>query len=1146
MAFKPTASQQVVLDTTNKNIVVSASAGSGKTTLMIEKVLSIIEKEKADISKFVICTFTKNAGEEMKERLYSKLAERIAEEQDEKKRKHLLENYEKIELAKISTIDKICLDLVKKYFYKLKIDSNIETLSDFNANFLKNRAFKIALEKLEQKDKQKVELICNYFLQDRDTIKLKQLVFNLYENIQTRADGKDYLENIALSLYNENIDNNIILLSEINELDNAIASFINVYNSALNLIDKKDDEKLYSRVTSDIATLKPYFNFSNENKIKFAFNLSIFSALPKSKTFDINSLKQSKDKLSSAIKAFKEYFDCSDLSVIIKRQEQAKEVLKELIDFLILFSEEYNAIKRTQNEYEFIDIQHLALEILKNKELSADFIKDIDYIFVDEFQDVNYLQKELIDSIVKNDNLFLVGDVKQSIYGFRLCTPLILLKKIKDFESDENSIAENLNENFRSDKDILEFVNQIFNVIMTLEDSGVDYLQTSRLKGANSFDNGEDFVKVKVDLIFDNKSEEEKEIEEGAKAIGANSVYSITQDEEQSADYIEIEANHIVNTVANCLLQKIYDNKKDELRNVNFGDISILFRKRQELYKRVVELLQAKGFPVEVSYKQDVFDSFEVVFVNALLSLLLNYEDDISLVTVLSFPCFNVTDDELAKIRLCGREEKYFSNALLKYINENDDAITNKVRPLFEFLEQTKKEIYTKSVYELVKKIDKQFDLTNILYALKNKKIISNYQKFINELKSFNIYSLVDYMQYLHTRNENLNEINLSSGQNSIVCQTIHASKGLEYPIVIVAGAGSQVKFRPDDVVISDLGIGCDYYNVEDKWKSSTLVKKYICKQLKKNEIEEAKRLLYVALTRAKNQLIIIGKITKGQFEKTYKDSSEPSLMQFILSYLNNFEKDCLFSTGNLVNKYANFSFVDYVNYVEEKEIQNFGAEISNESLNEILDYVNYKYPHSNSNVAYKNTVSNILKAEHNGENYNIEPNRLEINEHQLLANEIGTIYHSVLEMVDFKTNYTNEMVEQLLAFNANELNVEVVKAEEIFEAIKTIQTLIDADDIILKEQPFIFKSKHNEIVDSTCEENVLVQGVIDLVIKKSNGKIILVDYKNTSVTNENVLKMRYQKQLFLYKYAIELESGISNIESYLFSIKQNKLIKID
>ncbi|MGN1227758.1 MAG: UvrD-helicase domain-containing protein [Christensenellales bacterium] len=1153
MAFKPTKSQQAVLDTVNKNIVVSASAGSGKTTLMINKVISIIENENADISKFLICTFTQNAGEEMKERLYSVLAERIAKESDAKKRKHLIENYEKIELAKISTIDKLCLDLVKKYFYKLKVAPNIELLLGFQKEFLKNRAFKLALEELERDSKEKVDLLCIYFVQDRNIDKLKSFVFDLYENVQINADMIDYLDNTALKLYNEDCNCNIAFTSEIEWFGKKVDELIDCYQFALSNLVQGEDDALISRLTRDIETLKTYFNLDLKNKIKFAFDLSINGSLPKSNNIDVASLTLKKNNFNKAVGDFKKYFDICDVDVLMQRVLDTKKMVSELIDFLKLFMKKFDDIKRTQNQFEFNDIQHMALEILKDEEILKDYIKDIDYIFVDEYQDVNYLQERLIDTLVKSDNLFLVGDVKQSIYGFRLSTPLILLKKIGKFENEENSVAEKLNENFRSDKDILNFVNKVFCEIMTKEESGVDYENDGKFIGSLSYDNccsgGEVFDKVKVDILLKQKDE----TDDCGGVCGGESenenikgCYKISEHNEEKENVIEVEANHIVNVVANCLQEKIYDNKINAIRNVRFKDISILFRKRKDLYKAVVQKLSDKGVKVNVSYKEDVFDSVEVIFINSVLKLLMNFEDDISLVNVLTFPSVAVSDDELAQIRLASKSEKYFSNAVMQYMQSNDNALSEKIKAVIDIINCLKVEIYTSSVCDLINKINKQFDVINTLYALKNKKVIGNFEKFLNEIKSSDIYSLIDYLQYLEQRSEDLSDINLSSGEDSVICQTIHASKGLEYPIVILAGCGEAVKRTNRDIYICEDGIGCDYYNIEDKWKASTIVKKYISNKLNHNEIEESKRLLYVGLTRAKNQLIVVGSVSESQIMKNCEDCAEPSFLQFIISYLKQFEREALLQGGELKNDYATFEIVQG-EILDNEQDDEFDLTLTKEQMSEVLDYINYDYKFKeNFKVAYKNTVSNLLKDENIASNFVEAPKRLEISEHTLKANEIGTLYHSVLEKVDFKHIYDLKNVSTLLKEFGESLQDGVVKAEEILHSINCIQTLIDCDDEIFKEQPFIFRAKHKDIVQSTCEEKVLVQGVIDLLIKKKNGQVIIVDYKNTSIKDDVVLKEKYAKQLFLYKYATKLVLNCNEVKTYLYSIKFNKLINVD
>ena len=1143
--FKPTESQQTVLDAKSKNIVVSASAGSGKTTLMIEKVVKIIEDEKADISKFLICTFTKSAGEEMKSRLYEKLEQKLNEETDINKRKIYTTAYDKIELAKICTIDKFCLDIVKKYFYRLGIDPNIENLSSFDENFLKNRAFMHTLEKFESENSEIIDLLCMCFLEHRDLKKLKQLVYKIYSDMQTRPDAIEYFDKNAFKLYNETA---IIQLVEqkLNMFELNAKLLIEEYTNVLKFLNPERDEENIKRLNSDIKLLNSYFNLDTQNKIKYIFNLDINGRFKASEEFDFKELTDIKNNFNSVKNDIVSYFDVSDLNEIIARCLSTRDIIEKLKEFVLTFANCYLELKMGINQFEFNDIQHFALDLLKKDDIRDDIVKDIDYIFVDEFQDVNYLQDELIHKLARNDNVFLVGDAKQSIYGFRLCTPEILIKTMDKFESDGTSLAQNLNENFRSDKVILDFINEIFNKIMTIESSGIDYEGKAQLKGALSYNNELLFNKVKVDIFLDSSAETNSEDEKAEKVV-----YDITKSGDDDISKVDREASHIANLVIKCLEEKIFDTKRNQIRNVNFGDIAILFRKRKALYKAVVEKLSALNVPLTIGYKEDIFDSFEVRFVNALLSLIMNFDDDIALTTALTFPSIGVTDDELALIRLKSLDADTFSSAVKNFAiscNCESDAdcilINKKIKKLLMIIDLLKNQMYTSTVYDLIKQIENSCDLTNILYSINNPKIIANYAKFISEIKSSKFVNLIDYLQYIEERENDDSDVNVSGGENSVKCLTIHESKGLEFPIVICAGAGEKRNSRTDDILIHNEGIACDYFNIDGKWKASTIIKNYINEKLKHNETEELKRLLYVALTRAKNQLFVVGTITSKQLKTPYYNYKEPNFMQYILSELKPFEIETLESGGG----YKNESFEFNICNDEVVLMQNSNSEdvylYTDKELNEIYNYISYEYPNKeNFKIAFKNTVSAILKAENNGEHYNIEPRKLEIGESALKSNELGTLYHKVLESIDFKKDYTDDDISTII--KANESSEGVVSIAEIKNAINTIKRFIGSDDVIFKEQPFIFKAKHKDIVTSNCEEEILVQGVIDLIIKKPNGEIVIIDYKNTNIKDDNVLRDKYKKQLELYKYATKLVEKTDKISTYLYSIKQNKIIEV-
>ena len=435
MAF-PTKKQQEILDILDKNIVVSASAGSGKTSIMIERIANFISNFQVPIKEMLVVTFTNSAAAEMKERLVNKLAQKIEEEKDYSKKAFLISQAEDIDSANICTIDKFCISILQKYYYLLGLDGNFNIIEDIENEKLKNRAFDNAIKKLRKENPILIDELCDAFLEHRQTTKLKELADKILFYLSVQEDRVEYLQKTLFCLYTLPIEKNSIYA-------NAIAKVADVVEHNSYTFERYIDLNIEHVKTANLLQLyKKFFNdFKNAKLNEKHAIISSFAVikLGNKKAENPDEIKQSIYAIETALNEYKDIFNPQfTLKELEEQLKNSKILIEKLMQFVTLYEKNLLDYKKENNSFTFADIEYFAYEILKKDEVKNTLTDEISLIFVDEYQDVNKLQEHLISQIAKKNNLFLVGDIKQSIYGFRLSDPRFFEQKLIEYASKEN------------------------------------------------------------------------------------------------------------------------------------------------------------------------------------------------------------------------------------------------------------------------------------------------------------------------------------------------------------------------------------------------------------------------------------------------------------------------------------------------------------------------------------------------------------------------------------------------------------------------------------------------------------------------------------------------------------------------------------
>lgn len=1080
--YSPTEDQQKVLKNKFSKSIVSASAGTGKTATIIEYIANLIQQGHG-INRMLVVTFTNNAANEMKDRLLEKLMQMPSSP-------YILDQIDEIFVSNISTIHAFLQKIIKQNIDKLLISEDFALLNESKSEEIKDRAYEEAFNVICSDEKFE-KLILSTRKEDgflRDVVKKLDSHFSVQANPEER-----------LNYYRQNQDK-IFKECEKYLNDNLVNSFYAYANKASKILENlKDGDKNLNYLKNYITQLQ---RVASENSFKE--NVEQISSMQFGKIAtskiekDFESLRESVKKKITEVKKW-------DLN-----QEEnwiPNDLVLDVYDFYNVYKNKIQKIKQEENVLDFDDLEKYAEFILQDEKIAEDISKNFDYVFVDEYQDTNPVQEKLVKLLSKHANFMAVGDPKQGIYGFRNATSEIMKKDIADLKEEG---VYYLKSNFRSDKRILNFVNKVFANVMFEKNTGIDYVSTSM------FDGRTDFVEEKLPAVRIDAIKEVETKEEAPKV----KLYDIFNDKLVTEKKNLFEAEVISERIKQMLLTKIYDPKLKVERNVNYSDITILLRGRGGLLDKLLEVFALNKIPVLSTIEKNISDSEEIDVLKNFLKLCVDIKDDVALTSVMLSRLMQVDINTVANLRL---EDK--QKSLYEAIKENEEF-----KFVFEIIEKFKLNVFSKGVKFAFEKLFAKSDYYSYLLSKEdglNEK--SQVEKFLDVVASSGYdYDIPSLLKYLES--EDIRVSNEGSGVNAVTITTIHASKGLEYPIVVLAGMGGEISRRSASrfAVNNEFGLGFNYYDFEKNIKCRNIVLSAILQSKKKKEFIDEIMLLYVAMTRAKNHLYIT-----GEFDKDFVDINMPddvfetkTYLQLVLSAIKN---DYDVEKGDNKNG-VEINFVDEIeNYEKTSDVK-----ISTSDLNlvkEIKDYLNYDYKFTPATKQrFKNSVTSLNEREESlksvvGGSENID---------------IGNAYHKALEILDFeKVNTKEDIINGLKDFS----EIDLIDKDILLNNILLIKSKVNGLKVF-KEKQFTMKLNLKEIDKNSFDEDIMIQGVVDLFA--IGEKNVLIDYKFTNIHDDKRLIDKYKKQLLLYKLAIEKAFKIKLNEIYLLSLKYGEIIKIN
>lgn len=1095
--------EQVAAISSRGKTIVSASAGSGKTFVMIRKLVEAIEGG-TDLDNVLAVTFTKKAAAQMKEKLRAALIERLSGA-DAKKRAAIKVQLSKISSADISTIHSFCARLLRTYFYSVGIDGTFDIISadDSAAKEYKQRALENMFERYYEEDEPDFKLLLKCYRKKRGDAFLKNLILSAYEKLRITAD---YMR----------------LLNSVDELYT-----LKGFNSVCGEIQRLADEgykKLRLAVKQFAGTFisprKEYGQILDEMvcTLENSVGKSIFAPMtpltvtkkPMDKTPEEKeqgeSFKKFRESINSAYKSYTS--DIEDEDTELERFFESGETAKAFARILKDFDGEYTQIKREENKLDYNDLEHLTLELLRNDEVRKEINGKYTCVFVDEYQDVNPVQEEII-SRVGGENVFLVGDVKQAIYGFRGSKSLFFAEKFERLQGNDGN-ALRLSNNFRSSDGVLDFVNSVFSQAMTSDSCGFDYSRGSIMRRGGGYPEGYGSAEIHV---F-GKDEEEKTQPE---------VYSVKQDEKKASHTREGLA--VLEVVKRELQSKYFDLKTGEERDVQPGDICILTRKRSKSAEGIARALTDAGYCVSGAQEADILSKPEVRQMLDILSYIDDTQQDVPLAGALLSPLGGLTCNELATIRIAakGRGKQPFRLCCEQYA-KGDNEIAAKLRLFYARADRLRDIAEVLTAAEVIDKIAEGVGLEAI-YSGGNGEKLKNLRRLAAEGENMSVSAFL-------AKIKGGTQIAApgAASSDSIKIMTMHASKGLEFPVVIIADICAGFKGRVQSELPFDekYGFAPKCFDSENMLTYETLLRRLIARTNGREELKNELNLFYVACTRAMCRLHVMAQEITPYDPLSASEAARYSELFDISAYPHSQTEFC------------ETEFKTAVNAVIMGE--------PDPHLKGSLESTFMRpYAHAESvNLPVKSSASAILKlAEEDG---CFKAHKLFSGEGET-GTERGTAYHRFLELCDFGVRGGEGISAELDGFvkegkmSAEQrelLNIEELKeilAMPVFESVKGAQ--------LMREREFLCRLPANEIFETTADDPVLIQGALDLLVLNRDGYHI-IDYKYSKKSDEQ-LAASYAKQLALYKKAVAVITGAKpeNIKTTLVNIFNKRQIQL-
>lgn len=1198
---KWTNEQLQAIQEKNSNILVAAAAGSGKTAVLVERIIHKIIDEQMDIDKILVVTFTNAAASEMRERILEAIYKKLEENPENV---HLQRQIILLNKASICTIHSFCLDVIHNHFYEIDLPSNFKIADTAEIDLLKQEVLDDLFEqKYTENDKNFIELLENYTNYRGDEA-LQELVLKIYKFIQSSPFPIKWLQEKLelLKIKDKDISQTIWGKLIIQTVDDDIQESImqlEVTKSKMALYPEMT--KFYQTISEDIINLQDLQKYNSWDELYIKLLNFNFSKWPVDKKV-INDLKEDskaiRDKVKKHIKEkTAKLLSCSQEQAV-KDLKIITPILEKLSNLVTEFTKNFAEKKKEKNCIDFNDIEHFALKILLDEnnnptEVAKKYKEKFEEIAIDEYQDSNLVQEAILTSISKGNNIFMVGDVKQSIYKFRQARPELFLQKYDEYKNKEEKAQEDnlkiqLFRNFRSRQNILNITNLVFESIMSKELGDINYNENEYLNYGANYPEPEEIKNyagiAELDII-DLKEDESITAFEGEE----------DEEEQERVEDDVLEAKFVANKIQELLNSNymVFD-KKQGYRKIRPKDIVILLRATSNLSPIYEKELSDLELPVFSDTSGTYLDTVEIQTILSVLKIIDNPLQDIPLVVVLRSSICNFTDNDLITIRLTDRNCNFYE-ALIKTRLICDGDLKNKIESFLEKLEKWKSISQYMPLDEFIWQIYLDTGYYQYVGLLPNGAMRqANLKTLFEKAKQYEkasfkgLFNFIQFIDKLKKQNGDLASAKLIGENEDVIrIMSIHKSKGLEFPVVFLCNSHKKFNMQDlnDNILLhQDIGFGPTIMDTTRKIKYSSIAKDAIKLKMKQETLSEEQRILYVALTRAKEKLYITGR--SKDFTKYVQDKNkvlemyeseniklDAKLMKKANSYLDWIMYVYLFNQGrtitlkgesyklsdiitlNVSNKkdllkaLAKEEVVEQIDLKEKIEqiLKNKSDEENKKSEQALKELLEWKYDYIvDTTLPTKSSVTKIKQEKIKLEEMlkGIESEEVEYKksytpkfmqeDKKISSAEKGTLVHLCIQRLDERKDYELKDIQNMIL---NLVEKEIITQNEadaidvnlIYQYTKSqlFEELRKAKEVH-KEQPFYINIPAKDVVSEAenSKKNILVQGIIDLYYIDKNDNLVLIDFKTDYISNEPNAKEKildkYKVQLEIYKTALE------------------------
>lgn len=938
-----TPEQQKVVDTRNCNLLVAAAAGSGKTAVLVKRIIKKVTEEGQDIDRLLIVTFTNAAAAEMRERIGAAIEDALAANPESA---HLQRQMMLLHNAQITTIHSFCLSVIREFFHLLSLDPGFRIGDEAELSLLRSDVLEEVLEECYEKEEEAFLAFVESFGSAKNDNAVKEYILKLYHIAMSQPYANDWLDSLVQSfrISEEEFGSHPMLARVMQEVTNCLADCFAVLERLFALAEEPDGPSAYKEnFQADEAELLRLSSAATDY-VTFAAALSEhkFTALSRKKQ-EVSEEKKElakslRDHIKKQLKKMQEDFFYEAPEELLKSITHMELPMQGLVDATKKVMSRYEEQKKEKNLLDFNDLEHMALQILVERTLDGAFVPTtaaktlscrFDEIMIDEYQDSNLIQEAVLTSVSgawrDNPNVFMVGDVKQSIYRFRMACPNLFMEKYETYGTAGKAQKIDLAKNFRSRQGILDAINVLFAGLMHKESTEVEYDAAASLyfgasypeeKSAHGtevlFVNAEATMAAEADGFGDEEELPWNSEEESGNGSDASSKPEEGELGAEEKTLVQAEAYAVANRIKELISSDLTVGSEE--RGVGYGDIVILLRTMSGWSEAFLEVFAEQGIPAYADTSAGYFKTFEIRKTLDFLRILDNPKQDIPFAAVLHSPIGGFNAEELATLRVkygSVSAENKTSRCLYAAAREaannalgTNDGVNSKAAKFFELYDRLRAESEYISIHELIESFYRQsgfYDVVTVMPGGERRR--GNLDMLITRAKQYEatsfsgLYDFIRYIDRLIKYEVDFGEAGTVEAGQMVRIMSIHKSKGLEFPVVFLCGMEKKMNrmdMRDRLIIHSKLGLGPEFVDTTLRVKSPTLLKKIIAKQMNEEMIAEELRVLYVAMTRAREKLILVGAMKEPEkryaaWQQRSETVSERGLLSSYVSKANTY-----------------------------------------------------------------------------------------------------------------------------------------------------------------------------------------------------------------------------------------------------------------